>query len=121
MWQKISEDIPSLLNINKTPYQCENRYKTVIKKMKKAIDNNKKTGRSKMEVEYEEELGKIVAKDDSILPEVLVGQGKVIKPKIGMENGSSEINENKSALSRKIFLPIPVCGGTGGKDFHNEN
>ncbi|KAL1489237.1 hypothetical protein ABEB36_014170 [Hypothenemus hampei] len=97
MWKKVSEDILSLLNINKIPYQCENRYKTIIKKMKKAIDNNKKTGTSKMEVEYEEELCKIVAKDDSILPEVLVGPGKVIKPKIGMENGSSsETNENKS-------------------------
>lgn len=38
---------------------------------KKLVDNNNKLGSSRMEVEYEEELKKISAADDSIEPEIL--------------------------------------------------
>ncbi|CAG9814643.1 unnamed protein product, partial [Phaedon cochleariae] len=71
MWQQISKDIKTILNITKTPTQCENRYKTILKRKKKAVDNNNQTGRNRVPVEYEAELAKIAALDDSIEPEVL--------------------------------------------------
>lgn len=41
-----------------------------MKRKKKAIDNNKSTGRSKMTVSYETKLSKILGLDDSIEPEI---------------------------------------------------
>ncbi|KAL1506446.1 hypothetical protein ABEB36_005812 [Hypothenemus hampei] len=99
MWKKISEDIESILNITKTALQCENRYKTIIKRKKKAIDNNKSTGRSRVEVPYESELSRIIAKDDSILPEILVGQNEMKKHKL--YESSSENDENLTNIKRK--------------------
>ncbi|KAL1516285.1 hypothetical protein ABEB36_000204 [Hypothenemus hampei] len=91
MWQKISEDIQSILNITKTALQCENR-------KKKAIDNNKSTGRSRIEVPYETELSRIIANDDSILPEVLVGQNEIKKHKL--YESSSENYKNVTNIKR---------------------
>lgn len=70
MWEKIAMDLKNILGVFKTSLQCENRYKTIMKRKKKAIDNNKSTGRSKMTVPYENELSGIVGLDDSIEPEV---------------------------------------------------
>lgn len=69
--------------------QCENRYKTVIKKKKKSVDNNSKSGSSRMEVEYEEELKKISAADNNIKPEILKGVKKI-------KNNQAFINLNRA-------------------------
>jgi len=70
MWEKIAMDLKNILGVSKTFLQCENRYKTIMKQKKEAINNNKSTGRSKMTVPYENELSRIVRFDDSIEPEV---------------------------------------------------
>lgn len=40
MWAEISKELEENLNISKTPLQVENRYKTVLKRKKKTVENN---------------------------------------------------------------------------------
>lgn len=81
MWTEISKDLQDDLNISKTPLQIENRYKTVLKQKKKAVENNRKSGSSREEVPFEEELKEIGKADDSIEPEVLRSAKSVIPKK----------------------------------------
>lgn len=53
--------------------QCQNKYKAITRKRKLAVDNNRKSGSTRIDVEFEDELSKIAALDDSIEPEVLRG------------------------------------------------
>jgi len=71
MWKQIASDIQEELNVYFTYIQVENRYKTICKRKKSIIDNNKSTGVSRMDDMYEEEWKEITNNDDSILPEVL--------------------------------------------------
>lgn len=68
MWEKISSKMMEF-GWEKTPIQVENRYKTIMKNKKLAVDNNKRTGTSRCDVLFENEINKIVAIDDSIQPE----------------------------------------------------
>lgn len=81
MWTEISKELQKSLNISKTPLQIENRYKTVLKRKKKAVENNRKSGSSREEVPFEEELSEISKADDSIKPEVLRSAKSVKYPK----------------------------------------
>lgn len=54
-----------------THTQIENRYKTVSKRKKVIVNNNKSTGAARMDDEYENEWKQITNKDDSIIPEVM--------------------------------------------------
>lgn len=78
MWNKIAEVINKTFNISRSGLQVENRYKTVMKRKKDAVEHNSKTGQNRVEVPYEEELNKIAALDDSIQPEVF-GTAKGVK------------------------------------------
>jgi len=59
------------LNITKTVAQCENRYKTALKRKHYQENNNKKSGASRQTVQFDDEIRKIVSIDDSVIPEVL--------------------------------------------------
>lgn len=101
MWNRIAQDLKEILNIERTSVQCENRYKTVIKKKKKSIDNNNKLGSSRMEVEYEEELKKISAADDSIESEILRSVKKsknnqTLKALCSMKTSNIELKKKRS-------------------------
>lgn len=37
MWKAIADDIKNILNIIKNEEQCENRYKTILKRKKKRL------------------------------------------------------------------------------------
>ncbi|KAH7964343.1 hypothetical protein HPB51_017523 [Rhipicephalus microplus] len=63
-------DIEAVLGIAKTPEQCENRYKTVIRRRKASSDHNKRSGASPTPVPFDDEVKKIESIDDSIEPEV---------------------------------------------------
>lgn len=89
MWSQISTDMLKVLNISKTALQIENRYKTVLKRKKKAVENNSRSGSSREEVPFEEELRKIAHSDDSIEPEVLRNARNIKYPKLNV----SEIRE----------------------------
>lgn len=71
MWGQIAIDLNKIMKVTRTGLQVENRFKTVLKRKKQAVDNNKTTGSSRINIPYEEELAKISAIDDSIEPEVL--------------------------------------------------
>lgn len=71
MWNKLAEIINQKLKCNKTAVQAENRYKTILKRKKNAVDNNRKSGAERMEIPYEKELNKIACIDDSVEPEVM--------------------------------------------------
>lgn len=61
--------------------QIENRCKTVLKRKKKAVENNHKLDSLREEVPFEEELRQIAQIDDSIEPEVLRSAKSVKYPK----------------------------------------
>jgi len=67
------------LNIERSAIQCENRYKTILKRKVQSVKNNQQSGAKRTRVEYEEELNKIKAIDDSLEPEILQGPGKIIE------------------------------------------
>lgn len=71
MWSQITLDLKEQLHIQKDSAQIENRYKTVLRRKKKAVDNNQTSGALRMNVPYEEELNNIAAVDNSIEPELL--------------------------------------------------
>jgi len=91
MWSQISADMQKMLNISKTALQIENRYKTVLKRKKKAVENNSRSGSSREEVPFEEELRKIAHSDDSIEPEVLRSARNVRYPKLNVPEIPEEI------------------------------
>lgn len=102
MWAEISRELQENLNISRTPLQIENRYKTVLKQKKKAVDNNRQSGSSREEVPFEKELREIARADDSIEPEVLRSAKSVRYPKtplleiISSDNDSNitDVREN---------------------------
>jgi len=103
MWIQISNDLQENLNISKTPLQIENRYKTVLKRKKKAVENNHKSGSSREEVQYEEELRQIAQVDDSIEPEILRSAKSVKYPKKPLhETISLQSNSNITDLKKNM-------------------
>jgi hypothetical protein len=90
MWLQISADMIKMLNISKSPLQIENRYKTVLKRKKKAVENNNKSGSSREKIPFEEELCKIARADDSIEPEVLRSARSVKYPKLNVPEKDPE-------------------------------
>lgn len=82
----------------KTWKQCEQRYKTILKRKKLSIDNNNKSGSKRTLVEYEEELRKIARVDDSIEPEIQTSSQKTIKK---IDNISAQ-QENKAIKNNKL-------------------
>ncbi|KYQ56417.1 hypothetical protein ALC60_04657 [Trachymyrmex zeteki] len=79
MWIQISNDILTQLNIERSAVQCENRYKTILKRKMQSGKSNQQSGAKRTRVEFEEELNKIKAIDDSLEPEILQGPGKIIE------------------------------------------
>lgn len=78
MWKQMSSDIEEKCNVKYTYLQVENRYKTVCKRKKAIIDNNRSTGASRMDDVFENEWNKITNNDDSILPEVMRSTKSVV-------------------------------------------
>lgn len=79
MWIQISNDIATELNIVRSSVQCENCYKTILKRKMQSVRNNQQSGAKQTKVEFEDELNKIKAIDDNVEPEILQGQGKIIE------------------------------------------
>lgn len=64
MWQQIAEDLEATFGIKKTYIQCENRYKTILKRKRICDKNNSTSGSKRMKVDFENEIKKIAAVDD---------------------------------------------------------
>ncbi|XP_031328682.1 uncharacterized protein LOC116182585 [Photinus pyralis] len=104
LWSAISEDIKNILNIQKTAGQCENRYKTVLKRKKNIIKTNRTSGESPKHNPYEEELSRIAAIDDSVEPPVRMGVGKCI---IVDKNNCANKTEESPSSSRSATPTFP--------------
>lgn len=111
MWDEIASDIYKIVGITKTSVQCDNRYKTIMKRKKKVDANNHTSGSSRQVIEYEDEIRKIAAIDDSIEPEVLRGPGKTIYKKpletSAAKNGNRE-HRNEPCNQNEEKEPEPV-------------
>lgn len=70
MWEAIATDLKNYLKLDKSSLQCENRYKTVMKRKKKTVEKRRRTGESPERIPFQNEIEKINAIDDSIEPEV---------------------------------------------------
>lgn len=98
MWIQISNDISTELNIVRSDVQCENRYKTILKRKAQSVRNNQQSGAKRTKVEFEEELNKIKTIDDSLEPEVLQGPGKIIekdKENVAMDYAVQKLTKDK--------------------------
>lgn len=78
MWIAIAKDLETVLSIKKTYIQCENRYKTILRRKRVSDKNNSTSGAKRIKVNFENEIKRIVAKDDSIEPEVLQSANNII-------------------------------------------
>lgn len=104
MWLQISSDMGDV-GYEKTALQCENRYKTILKRKKKAIDNNRSTGAVRQNVQYEDELNKIKSIDDSVEPEVLRDINTVTK-KRSIEGTTTTATTGKRKSMSDILVQI---------------
>lgn len=112
MWEQISADLENELKVTKTAVQVENRYKTLLKRKKKAIENNSKSGAARMEVPFEESLKKIAALDDSIEPETLRSANQVRmlkKPYSETEPSTSKLKRPHETEPTSNELLKPCC------------
>ena len=79
MWAKIAEDLSEAFLHPFSAAQVENPYKTIMKRKNAAVNKNKRSGASRIDVPYEEEINKIAAVDDSIEPDVMRSVSEVIE------------------------------------------
>ena len=65
------------MNTKFTRQQVENRYKTVLKRTKTTISNNRTSGSQRAVDPYGEEMSAIIEMDDSIVPEIHINQNNI--------------------------------------------
>eukprot|EP00102_Acyrthosiphon_pisum_P019022 XP_016656232.1 PREDICTED: uncharacterized protein LOC100570229 [Acyrthosiphon pisum] len=105
MWKQIAKDMEEELGVKCTHTQIENRYKTVSKRKKVIVNNNKNTGAARMDDEYENEWKQITNKDDSIIPEVMRStKVVVINKKDITESKPKKMKTDSSQLMLLKFL-----------------
>ncbi|KAG0434135.1 hypothetical protein HPB47_019334 [Ixodes persulcatus] len=78
MFGQIAIDIQSILGITRTALQCENHFKTLLKRKKNTQKVNQTSGSSRCTVEFEEQFARIRSMDDNLEPEVRRGVNTVI-------------------------------------------
>lgn len=107
MWLQIAQDLSIDLSITKTFIQCENRYKTILKRKRVCNKNNSTSGSKRIKVHFEEEINKIASIDDSIEPEVLQSANKVV---LNVKNSNvpeaSNVKKNERANLVNTLLLI---------------
>jgi len=111
MWIQIAKDLEAVLGIQKTYIQCENRYKTILRKKRVSDKNNSTSGSKRVNVSFENEIKQIAAKDDSIEPEVLQNANNfVVNVKNNGKNSSeiSKIIKNKKTKSSLIETLVKI-------------
>ncbi|XP_026825967.1 uncharacterized protein LOC113562068 isoform X2 [Ooceraea biroi] len=96
MWMQIAKDMETVLGIQKTYIQCENRYKTVLRRKRICDKNNATSGSKRAKINFENELKQIATKDDSIEPEVLQSANKVV---LNVKN--TNVSESSNTLKNK--------------------
>lgn len=109
MWIQIAKDIETVLGIQKTYIQCENRYKTILRRKRISDKNNSTSGSKRVKVSFENEIKQIAAKDDSLEPEVLQSANNVV---VNVKNTNlsqaSNVMKNKKAKCNLLSLETLV-------------
>ncbi|XP_077280486.1 uncharacterized protein LOC143907513 isoform X2 [Temnothorax americanus] len=104
LWQQIAEDLEATLGIKKTYIQCENRYKTILKRKRVSDKNNSTSGSKRMKVNFENEIKKIAAIDDSVQPEISQSANKVvINVKDTPQTSNVKKNKKDSSLAQTLL------------------
>lgn len=112
MWARLAGDLLDKLGSSKSWEQCENRYKTVTKRKKRAVENNQSTGACREPIPFESELARIASVDDSIHPEVIKGVGAVVKKSAaasctdGEQSGPPPAKRKKNSSLERVLLQI---------------
>lgn len=106
IWVKISNDLKIILGVERTAIQCENRFKTVLKRKSKITKENDKSGAGRTDPEFDDELSKIKAKDDGVEPEMLVGVGEIKKNKIEKPRHEKEKEKPEDSQIAKVLYKI---------------
>ena len=117
MWVHIADDLKKKAGLTKTADQCENRYKTVMKRKKSSEKNNSTSGAKRMAISFENEIGKIAAIDDSLEPEILQSSNKIVS---NMKETSVSKGKPKSKLSKYITNNTCTKGGCETKKARGE-
>ncbi|KAH8008972.1 hypothetical protein MRX96_019311 [Rhipicephalus microplus] len=98
MYQEVAKEILKILGISRSAEQCDSRLKTIIRRKKNEVTNNRTSGRSRCRVSYEE-FARIRALDDSIEPEVLRGVGTVSYKAAAVDSPSTSAQTTDSSGS----------------------
>ncbi|XP_054733166.1 uncharacterized protein LOC129241053 isoform X1 [Anastrepha obliqua] len=94
MWEKISKEIKG-----KTAKQCEERYKTVLKRKKTVPENSHTSGVKIQRVDYENDPEDTSAFDDFIEPEVHLSSQEVGMKNVNVEETLFKIAQRKKESS----------------------
>ena len=101
MWQKLADDISKEFNITVNGLQVETRYRCVMKRTKKIIDNNNKSGAVRLETAYDDEVQNIIQADDSLFPDfALSPHNQADKTTLFSEKSSVSASQSLTTLDR---------------------
>ncbi|XP_036322440.1 uncharacterized protein LOC118736459 [Rhagoletis pomonella] len=101
MWVRISTEIEG-----RTAKQCEDRYKTLIKRKKTAVENNHTSGAKRQRIEFAQELETIAAIDDSIEPEVQMSSQAVVTKSVDVPTTSKNVAKRKLVSVQETLISI---------------
>ncbi|CAN7937893.1 unnamed protein product, partial [Ixodes hexagonus] len=99
MFEQIALDLQSVLGVSRTALQCDNRFKTLLKRKKNSQKVNRTSGSSRCTVEFEEEFARIRSMDDSLEPEVRRGVSSVIHKETGRTAAVAETDSPTSSAA----------------------
>lgn len=103
MWEHLANRINGACDTNKTGLQVSKRYQALIQRKKDAVNKNKTSGAVRTRIEYQEELDRIAAKDDSVEPEVLRGVDFVQYKEVNKENVNAKKPRWDKPTKKGIF------------------
>ncbi|XP_058819311.1 uncharacterized protein LOC131682106 [Topomyia yanbarensis] len=107
MWSALAADINKTCSTSYTGPQTENRYKTVLKRTKNTLSNNRTSGAQRSVDPYQDEMVAIIQRDDSIVPEVHVSQDQIARKSPALETCSMSAKVPKSRnnnVSKSSFM-----------------
>lgn len=111
MYEKVAKEMFQILGIRRSAEQCDSCFKTIVRRKKNDLTNNRTSGMTRRKVSYEEEFAKIRAADDSIELEVLRGVGTVSYKAAAVDSPSPSVPTTDSSGSADWSHLPPETGG----------
>ena len=101
LWANITEKCNTKLNLLLTSEQVEGRFKSVIRKTKKIIQNNRTSGGVRQKIEFDEMSG-IIDLDDSLVPSVYMGPNRMVTKANAISNTDISTPSTSTATSTPL-------------------